>query len=62
MASNGDRAAGADGATRRAVLIVIGAQLALGRRPDAIANRIRSELGVVGILVEDCSGVGRRLG
>jgi hypothetical protein len=62
MVSGGHRGAGVDGASRRAALIVIKAQLALGRRPNAIASWVRSELGVVGILVEDCSQLGRALG
>jgi hypothetical protein len=60
-ASNGDRAAGAGGGVRRATLTLIRAQLALGRRPDAIASWIRSEVGVVGIVVEGSSPIGRRL-
>ncbi|GIK77197.1 MAG: hypothetical protein EDQ89_01680 [Acidobacteria bacterium] len=56
------RDGGVGEAGRRATLASIRGQLALGRRPDAIASWIRSELGVVGILVEDGSEVGRRLG
>jgi hypothetical protein len=59
--ANGGRH-GADGSARRGMLLAIRVQLALGRRPDAIATWIRRELGVVGIVVEDRSEVGRRLG
>lgn len=59
--TNGVRREGVDG-TRRSMLTLIGAQLLLGRRPDAIAAWIRRELGVVGILVAAATPVGRRFG
>jgi len=61
-ARNGDGAGRDRGAARRTTLTLIRAQLALGRQPEAIASWIRGELGVVGLLVEGGSEVGRRLG
>jgi len=59
-----DVSRGEDGgpAARRETVLAIRGQLAIASPPAAAAAWIRDELGVVGILVEDRSELGRALG